>query len=115
MNEQATSTRNIEWGPTLVVGVGIGLILIGARGFYLRGHFGLLTFLYLGLLLVPAALLLLVTSYVLQHGKLAALMPILFAALLVRAYPSFAIALGLVVLGTIVGPALSDSRAARTS
>jgi len=100
--------RKIEWGPVLVTGIGVGVLLLGARGFYLRGHFGFVDALRCGLLLIPAAALLLVTSYVLQHARLVVVMPVLMAGLLVRAYPSFAVALGLALIGAIVGPVFGE-------
>jgi hypothetical protein len=103
----------MEWGPVLVASVGVGLLLIGAHGFYLRGQFGFMDALYCGLLLIPAAVLLLVTSYVLQHAKLVALIPLLFAGLLVHAYPSFAVALGVALAGVVLGPALREWNDAR--
>jgi flagellar biosynthesis protein FliP len=79
----------------------------------LRGHFGFADAFYCGLLLIPAALLLLLTSYVLQHGKFAAVIPVLFAGLLVRAYPTFAVTLGLAVIGAVFVPAVTDWRHVR--
>jgi hypothetical protein len=108
MSSEATTARKIEWGPVLVTLIGVGVLLHGARGFYLRGHFGLVDALHCCLLLIPAAALLLLTSYVLQHAKLVVVMPVFIAGLLVLAYPSFAVALGLTLVGAIVGPALSD-------
>ena len=113
VRSDATTVRKIEWGPVLVAGIGVGVLLLGARGFYQRGHFGLVDALHCGLLLIPAAALLLLTSYVLQHGKLAALMPVFIAALLIHAYPKFAVALGLALVGAIVGPALGEWKDAR--
>jgi hypothetical protein len=97
----------INWGAALVSAIGLAAVLLGARGFYLRGQFGFTDALYCALLLIPAALLLLVTSYVLQHGKFAAVIPVAFAGLLARAYPSFAVAIGLAVIGAVAGPALT--------
>ena len=103
--------RRIEWGPVLVAAVGVGLLLLGARGFYLRGQFGFMDALYCGLLLIPAALLLLVTSYVIQHGKFAAIIPLAFVGLSAWTYPSFAVAMGLAVVGAVAGPALTEWKA----
>ena len=91
-----------------MVAIGVGILLLGAWGFYLRGHVGFIDVLDSALLLIPAAAILLVTSYVLQHAKLAAVMPLGIASLLIHAYPSFAVALGLALIGAIVGPALID-------
>lgn len=106
-------TNGISWGPLLVGGVGLVLVSLGARGYYLTGHFGLSDALSCGLLLVPAALLLLVTGYVIQHALLVGIIPVLFAALLVNKYDSFAIALGVALIGAVVGPMVSERRRAR--
>ena len=113
MSSETTTARKIEWGPVLLAGIGVGILLLGARGFYLRGHFGFADTLHCGLLLIPAAMLLLLTSYVFQHARLVVVMPVLMAAVLIRAYPAFAVALGLALAGAIVGPALSDWRDAK--
>jgi hypothetical protein len=113
VSSEATTARKIEWGPLLVAGIGLVVLLLGARSFYLRGRFGLIDVLNCGLLLIPAAALLLLTSYVLQHAKFVVVMPIFLAGLLVRAYPSFAVALGLALIGAVVGPALSEWKEAR--
>jgi hypothetical protein len=113
VSSEATTARKIEWGQVLVTGIGVVVLLLGVRGFYLRGHFGLVDALLCGLLLIPAAALLLLTGYVFQHAILVVVMPVFMAGLLVRAYPSFAVALGLALLGAIVGPALSEWKDAR--
>jgi hypothetical protein len=111
MTLETTTSPHVEWGQLLVVGLGIVLLLIGSRGFYLRGHFGFVDAAYCALLLIPAWALLLLTSYVFQHAKLVVVMPVAFAILLIRAYPSFAVASGLALVGAFVGPALGEWRA----
>ncbi len=101
MKSTRTSANRIELGPLLVGGIGLGLLLLGGRGYSLRGQIGLADALQCGLLLIPAAFLLLVTSYVIQLAKLVSVIPILLAGLLVHAYPSFAVALGLAVIGQL--------------
>ena len=113
MSSEATIAPKIEWAPLLVAGIGVVVLLLAARSFYLGGHFGLIDALYCGLLLIPAAALLLLTSYVLQHGKFVVVMPVFLAGLLVRAYPSFAVALGFALIGAVVGPALNEWKEAR--
>jgi hypothetical protein len=97
----------------LLTGLGLGVLLLGARDFYLRDHFEFVDALRCGLLIIPAAALLLLTSYVLQHAKLVVVMPLFVAGMLVRAYPSFAVALGLALLAAMVGPPLREWRDAR--
>lgn len=97
----------------LLTGLGLGVLLLGARDFYLRGHFGSVDALHCGLLLIPAAALLLLTSYVVQHAALAVVMPLFVAGMLVRTYPSFAVAMGLALVAAMVSPALREWRDAR--
>lgn len=113
MNPPAPTARRVEWGPVVLAGIGVAVLLLGVRGYYLREHFGLVDALSCGLLLIPAGVLLLLTSYVFQHAKLVVLMPLFVTGLLVRDYPSFAVALGLALLATVVGPALREWRDAR--
>jgi hypothetical protein len=54
-----------------------------------------------------------VTSYVFQHATFGVVLPLLFAGLLIHAYPSFAVALGLALVGAIVSPALNEWNDAR--
>lgn len=104
MNTRSTPSTRISRGPLLVGGVGLLLLSLGAHGYYLRGQFGLSDALVCGLLLVPAAFLLLVTSYVIQHATLVGVIPVLFAGLLVNKYDSFAVAMGVALIGAVVGP-----------
>jgi len=64
--------------------------------------------LYCCLALVPAGLLLLVIAYVVQHAKLASVVPLALAGVLVFSSPVFDVALGLALVGAIAGPALSE-------
>jgi hypothetical protein len=56
----------------------------------------------------PAGLLLLVFDYVLHHAKLASVIPLFLALLLILTFPAFDVALGLALMGAIAGPALSE-------
>ena len=49
--------------------------------------------LYCGLLLIPAAVLILVTGYVFQHARLAVVFPVIVAVMLVAKYPPLAVSL----------------------
>jgi hypothetical protein len=106
VSSEATTESKIEWQPVLVTCIGVAVLLLGAWGFYQRGKFGLGDALACGLLLIPAAALLLLTSYVFQHARLAVVFPLFMAGVLVCAYPPFAVALGLALVGATVGPAL---------
>ena len=110
MSPDTTGARKIALGPMLAVAVGMALLFLGGRGLYSIGHFRLVDALYCGLLMIPAALLLIITSYVLQHAKFVAVLPVLFAGVAVRTYPSFAVALGVTVLVAVLGPELRDRK-----
>ena len=77
----------IPWGAWIVVAAGGVLFLLGVGRFVQRHHFGLMDALYCCLALIPAGLLLLVISYVVQHAKLAAVVPLALAAVLVFSSP----------------------------
>lgn len=106
MSSEATTTSKIEWEPVLVTCIGVAVMLLGAWRYYLRDHFGFSDALACGLLLIPAAALVLLTSYVLQHARLAVVFPLFMAGVLVATYPPFAVALGLALVGAMVSPAL---------
>ncbi|SRR5258708_16026000 len=113
MSSESKTARKTEWGAVLMADIGIALLLLGVRGFYLRGHFGLVDALYCLLFLIPAAVFILVTSYVLQHARLVVLMPLFVGVVLVRAQPAFAVALGVSLIGVIVDGALREWKDAR--
>jgi hypothetical protein len=108
VNSNESTLRNIPWGAWIVVAVGCVLFLLGVGRFVQRHHFGFMDVLYCCLALVPAALLLLVIAYVVQHAKLASVVPLALAGVLVFSSPVFDVALGLALMGTIAGPALSE-------
>jgi hypothetical protein len=105
----------IEWAPIIVGIVGLLISLVGLRAFYLRGDFGVMDVVRCGLLLIPAGLYLLVTSYVVQHARLVAVIPLIAGVMLVIGHPSFAVALGLALIAAVFGPAFRDWREARQS
>ena len=114
----ASNSRKIEWAPLAIAAMGVAIALYGARTFYMRGHFGLADLARCAALLIPAGLFLLVTSYVIQHARLVAVIPLLAGAVLVIGNPSFAVALGVVLVGAMAVPALQEwwaSRAERGS
>jgi nicotinamide riboside transporter PnuC len=113
MSSKLKTLRTIEWGPAIVTAIGVAVLLTGALEYHRRGHFGLVDAVYCVLLLLPAAAFLLVASYVLQHARLVVVMPAFVAVVLVRAYPAFAVALGLALIGVIVDAALREWKDAR--
>lgn len=110
MNSNESTFRNITWGPLLIVIVGGLLFLLGAGRFVLRQNFGFIDALYCCLAAIPAGLLLLVISYVVQHAKLVSVIPIFLAVVLSVSYPAFDVALGLALMGAVADTALSDRK-----
>ncbi len=108
MSSDKSIFRSIPWGAWIVVAFGSALFLLGVERFVQRHHFGFMDALYCCLALVPVGLLLLVIAYVVQHAKLAAVVPLALAGVLVFASPVFDVALGLALIGAIAGPALSE-------
>jgi hypothetical protein len=108
VNSDKSIFRNIDWSHLILFAVGGLLFLLGAGRFVVRHHFGLTDALYCCLALVPAGLLLIVIAYVVQHAILVSVIPLFLAGLLAWSFPVFAVALGLALMGAIVGPALSD-------
>jgi hypothetical protein len=108
VNSDKSTFRNIPWGAWIAVAVGGLLFLLGIERFVQRHHFGFMDALYCCLALIPAGLLLLVIAYVVQHAKLAAVVPLALAGVLVFSSPIFDVALGLALMGAIAGPALSE-------
>lgn len=108
MNSDGATSRKIEWGACIVVAVGLTLFLFGAARFYLAGRFNLMDALYCCLALIPAGLFLLIFSYVLQHAKLASVVPLVALLVLIFSSPVFDVAIGLALMATIVGPALAE-------
>jgi len=108
VNSDKSTLRDIPWGAWIVVAVGGALFLLGVGRFVQRHHFGFMDAVYCCLALIPAGLLLLVIAYVVQHAKLAAVVPLALAALLAFSSPVFDVALGLALIGAKAGPALSE-------
>jgi hypothetical protein len=110
VHSEDLATRKIAWGLWIAVAVGSLLFLLGVARFVLRHRFGWIDALYCCLAVLPAALLLLVFDYVLHHARLAAIVVLLAAGMFVFTSPVFDVALGLAILGTIGGPALTEWR-----
>jgi hypothetical protein len=102
--------QNIACGPWILASLGFVLTLLGVARFILRHHFGFADALYCVLVVVPSGILLLVFDYVLHHAKLVAVIPLLFAGLMLYTFPVFDVALGLTLIGAMAGPALSEWR-----
>ncbi len=90
------------------------LFLFGAGRFVVRHGFSFTDALYCCLAVVPAGLLLIVISYVVQHARLASVIPLLFAGLLVLSYPAFDVAFGLALMGAVGAPKWRDWRSEKT-
>ncbi len=81
MNAADSISGKIAWGPWIIVVSGVVLFLAGAVRFFLRHRFGSIDALYCCLAIVPSGLFLLVFSYVLQHAKLASIIPLLMGGI----------------------------------
>lgn len=106
--------RRVEWGPVVFGIIGLALVVSGIWRLHERPHFTLMDAVSCALSIIPAAILLLVVSYVIQHARLVAVIPIVFTLMLVGAYPGFAVAVGVAILGMLVGPAVEASSTERT-
>lgn len=114
LRDKLQATSRISWGPLVIGGVGLVLLLLGARGYYVSGHFGFSDGLTCAVLLVPAAFLLLVTGYLIQHAKVVGVLPVLFAALTAKKYDSFAVAMGVALIGVVAIPAINEWKRSKT-
>ena len=101
--------------PAIITILGLASALIGVVGFVHRDHFGWIDAIVCAVLLIPAGVLLVVTSYVIQHARLVAIMPLIVAGMLVVDYPAFAVAFGLTVLGAVLGPLAEEWNARRAN
>lgn len=110
MNSDERGFRNVEWGPGVLFVVGGLLFLAGSARFILRHRFSFIDALYCCLAVVPIGLLLLVFSYVVQHAKLASVVPLFVGGFLVFSSPVADIALGLALMGAVADTALRDRK-----
>lgn len=113
ISDESTS-RSIAWGPWIIAVLGGALFLLGVGRFILRHRFGFTDTLYCCLAVLPAALLLLVLAYVIQHARLVSIIPLFAAGMLVFSSPVFDIALGMTLMGAVVSPALRDWKTKRS-
>lgn len=82
--------------------------MVGSERFILKHRFGFIDAFHCCLAVVPAALLLLVLAYVVQHARLVSVIPLFVTGILVFTSPVFDVALGLALIAAVAGPALSD-------
>ncbi len=108
MDAEGFTFRKIEWGPLIILSMGILLFVLGVGRFVLRHRFGFMDALHCCLALVLSGILLLVIAYVVQHAVIASVIPIAAAGLLAFSSPVFDVALGLALMGVIAQSALSD-------
>ena len=109
-NPYNSTSRDIVWGPWIVLAIGVLLFLLGAARFVLRHHFALIDVIHCALAVVPAGFLLLVFDYVLHHAKLVSVIPLFAAGVLIFSSPVFDVALGVALVAAMAGPTLRDSR-----
>jgi hypothetical protein len=108
VNAADSNSGKIAWGPWLIGISGVVLFLIGSVRFILKHRFGPVDALYCCLAVVPAGLFLLVFSYVLQHAKMASIIPLFMGGIMIFSFPVIDVALGLALLGVVAGPALGE-------
>jgi hypothetical protein len=108
VNAADSISEKIAWGPWTIVVSGVVLFLVGAVRFFLRHRFGSIDAFYCCLAIVPSGLFLLVFSYVLQHAKLASIIPLFMGGILIFSFPTIDAALGLTMMGVAAGPALGE-------
>lgn len=108
MTSERSKLRNIAWGPGLLFAFGGALFLLGAWRLVLAHRIYFEDAFYCCLAILPAGFLLLVFDYVLHHAKLVSIMVFIMAGILAYSFPVFDVALGLILMGTIAGSALSD-------
>jgi hypothetical protein len=86
----------------LMLLLGLAIFLAGAVRYYRHGNFSLAQAGYC-LLSIPAALLLLlILDYTLHHARIAAILVVVFASLLLVASPAFCAGLGLGLAGMVL-------------
>jgi hypothetical protein len=108
VNATGSISEKIVWGPWIIGVSGVVLFLVGSSRFALKHRFGPIDALYCCLAVVPAGLFLLVFSYVLQHAKIASIIPLFVGGIMIFSFPTIDVALGLAMLGVVAGPALGE-------
>jgi hypothetical protein len=108
VNTADSISGKIAWGPWIILVSGVLLFLVGAVRFVLKHRFSSVDALYCCIAIVPAGLFLLIFSYVLQHAKLASVIPLFMCGILVFSFPMMDVALGLTMMGVVAVPALTE-------
>jgi hypothetical protein len=108
VNASDSISEKIAWGPWLIGVSGVVLFLVGSVRFVLKHRFGPVDALYCCLAVVPAAFFLLVFSYVLQHAKVASIIPLFAGGIMIFSFPAIDVALGLTMVGVVAVPALGE-------
>ena len=108
MNAADSISGKIAWEPWLIGVSGVVLFLVGSVRFVLKHRFRPIDAVYCCLAVVPAGILLLGFSYVLQHAKLASVIPLFMGGILIFSFPAIDVALGLAMVGVVAVPALGE-------
>jgi len=108
VKSDSAASWTIAWGPLIVVVIGTLLFLLGAGRFFLRDRFSFVDALYCCLAIIPAGFALLVFDFVLHHARLASVILLFLGAVLIFSSPVVDVALGLALVGAMVGPAVSE-------
>jgi hypothetical protein len=108
VNFAESNSRKIAWGPWIVGAFGCVMFLLGVGRYFFKHRFGLTDAVYCFLAVVPTYLLLLVFDYVTHHARLVSVVLLVLAGVLCFSSPVFDIALGVVLIGAVVVPVLSD-------
>ncbi len=106
MNAADSISGRIAWGPWLIGVSGVVLFLVGSVRFVLKHRFGPIDALYCCFAIVPAGFFLFVFSYVLQHAKVASIIPLSMGGIMIFSFPAIDVALGLTMMGAVAVPAL---------
>lgn len=108
MNGADSISGEIAWGPWLIGVSGVVLFLVGSVRLVLKHRFGPIDALYCCVAIVPAGFFLIVFSYVLQHAKVASIIPLFGGGIMVFSFPTIDVALGLTMMGFVAVPALEE-------
>ena len=88
--------------PAVLLLLAVAIFATGAVRYYRHGNFSLALAGYCLVAVLASLVVLLVFDYTLHHAKIAAVMVLIFVALLLVASPAFCVGLGLALAGTVV-------------